>query len=261
MTTDDDAPAGLVEYRVEDGVCWITLNRPEKLNALNTQLLRELRDALYRLDSDDTALVGILSGEGRAFCSGADLRERVGTAAARGVTAEPRTTLLLSRFLNYKPIIAAVHGFAVGAGLIIVLQADYIVADTSAKFQIVEVLRGLDGTSLWEYLRQRVPGAVADDLAMTGRICTGEEAARIGLANRLAPEGCHRQVALEVARELMALPPLAIRTIVKSKRGHLELIEARMNIVLRERFLQNSSDYRESVDAMREGREPKFKGR
>jgi enoyl-CoA hydratase/carnithine racemase len=250
-----------VRYEVRDGIALITLNRPAKLNAVNVPMLRALQDALYAFDVDEAASVGILCGAGRAFSAGADIDQRVGSMEARGVTAAPRTAVLLSRFRNYKPIIAAVHGYTLGAGLILTLHSDYIVADPTACFQIIEVQRGLDGSSLWEYLRLRVSGAVADELALTGRRCYGEEAARIGLTNRLAPEGKAVEVAEEFARELMALPPLSVRTIVKSKRARLERLETDLSWILRERYLQDSDDYRESVTAMREKRPPRYQGR
>jgi enoyl-CoA hydratase/carnithine racemase len=249
-----------VSYEVQDRIASIRLNRPEKLNAINGKLLDELADALYRLDQDETADIGILSGEGRAFCSGADYKERVGTLDARGVTRAPRSTVLLSRFFNYKPIIAAVHGYAVGAGLILVLTSDLVVADSSALFQIAEVPRGLDGSSLWEYLRVRTSGAFADDMALTGRVCGAQEAFDRGLVNRLADEGHHLDVAAELARQVIRNPPLAVRTIVRSKRVGLEILETRVSAMCRERTLQNSADYRESVASMRENREPVYRG-
>jgi enoyl-CoA hydratase/carnithine racemase len=250
----------LVSYEVEDRIAWIRLNRPEKLNAINGQLLEEFTDALYRLDQDEAADIAIVSGAGKAFCSGADFKERVGTLDARGVTRAPRTTVLLSRFSNYKPIIAAVHGYAVGAGFILVLTSDLVVADRSARFQIAEVPRGLDGSSLWEYLRVRTTGAFADDLALTGRMCTGQEALDRGLVNRLVDEGRHLEGAMELAKEVIKNPPLAVRTIVRSKRTGLELLEARVSAICRERTLQYSADYRESIAAMREHRDPVYRG-
>ncbi len=124
----------LVGYEERDGIGYVTLNRPEVLNALNDDLIKRLREVLYELDDDANALVGIISGSGRAFCSGADIKQRqlrpkeelarLGSPQGRGAHIED----LFQRFTNWKPIIAAVHGYAIGGGLHMALMCEMIVA-------------------------------------------------------------------------------------------------------------------------------------
>lgn len=252
----------IVIYECKDRVAHIRLNRPEKLNALNQELVDGLCEAIYRLDADDDAWVGIISGEGRSFCVGADVNERIGTRSGRGVNgAHVPDMALLQRFQNYKPVISAVSGHAYGAGFVIVLDSDLVVADETAKFQITEVVRGIDGTVLWARMALKVRGSFADDLALTGRICEAQEAAQVGLVNRLTPAGKHLEGARALAEEILALPPLAVRANVRTRRIRLERLEASIRAETSNRTLHDSADFRESVSAFKEKRKPVFEAR
>src|ERR1700683_4830502 len=193
----------LVSYDCKDRIAQIRLERPDKLNAMNLQLVSELLEAVYHFDTDDTAWVGIISGAGRSFCAGADINERVGTPHGRGVTSAPFSDVLLQRFQHYKPVISAVHGHACGAGFTLALDSDLIIADETAQFQITEVVRGIDGTQLWARLGLRVRGSFADDLASKGRACSASEASEVGLGNPLVPADNHLQGALALVESLL----------------------------------------------------------
>src|SRR4030095_3355968 len=181
----------LVEYREEGWIGYITLNRPEKLNAFSDEVGVAFCDALYRLNDDGSARVAITSGSGRAFGSGADVRQRqmrareemekLGSPAGRGGNyREP-----FFRSSNSKPIIAAVHGYVYGLGVRIALYADLLVAARDARFQITETPRGLDSTPFWMMIARQRAAAFATEVALTGRTWTAEEAERHGLLTQL----------------------------------------------------------------------------
>lgn len=255
----------IVSYECQNKIAHIRLNRPEKLNALSRELANGLTEALYRLDSDDDAWVGILSGEGRAFCVGADFNDRAPFATVEGggkrLTSSPIPQVFLRRYPNYKPVITAVHGYVYGAGFVLVLDSDLVVADDTAKFQVTETVRGIDGTSLWARLNVLTGGAFADDLAFTGRVCGAAEAARVGLVNRLASAGGHLDEAQRLAEDIVALPPLAVRANVRTRRIQMERMEIAMTAETSNRTLHESADFLESVAAVKEKRTPVFQAR
>jgi len=192
-----------------DRVLLITLNRPEARNAVNLAMAEAMDAALDRLDSDDELSVGVIAGEGKGFSSGMDLKafasgERpwAGDRGFAGIVQRPPE----------KPLIAAIEGFAVAGGLEIALACDLIVAAKGAKLGVPEVKRGLvaAGGALRQ-LPSRLPGAIAMELALTGESITAERAAELGLVNRLADPGKALEVALELAGELAANAPLALR--------------------------------------------------
>jgi len=257
---------GMVEYRLQDGVAHIVLNRPEKLNALSDDMYAELCDALHRLNDDTDAQVGIISGNGRAFCSGADVRqrqlkpreelERLGGFASREARIEP----VILRASHAKPLIAAVHGYAYGAGLRLALYCDLLVASKGAKFQITETSRGVNATVYWTLLTQRGAGTFANDVTLTGRVWLAEEAAVSGVLNRLTEEGRHVEVAEALARDIMKNPPLAVRAVAEFRRATIEELESRA-YSMRPRGLHLTEDFHESALAAMEKRKPVFRGR
>jgi enoyl-CoA hydratase/carnithine racemase len=250
----------LVTYTRNGHLAEIGLNRPAKLNALSTELVSELREAFYRFDADSEAWVAIMWGAGRAFCTGADVSSRIGSAAGRGVGGGVRSSVFLTEYENTKPVICAVQGYAYGAGFRFVLHSDLSVADTTAKFQFTEVVRGLDGSHLWAETALRGFGTFADELAMTGRVCGAEEAHARGLINRLAPAGAHLEVARELADQVLSNPPLAVRALVRGRRARLRMLDAATSAVRHERSLHVSNDFRESINALKARRKPQYTG-
>jgi enoyl-CoA hydratase/carnithine racemase len=255
-----------IEFERHGKVGHIRLNRPEVLNACTDDMVRELREVLYEFDDDPEIEVGILSGAGRAFSSGADVRQRhlrpldelrrLGSAQAR----DTHIVDLSHIFVKWKPLIAAVHGFAVGAGLQFCLMCDIIVAAEGTKFQITEVTRGVDGTRFWHVLADRASGGFATEVGLTGRFWTAEEGKEAGAVDHLAPVGSHIEVAEGVAASILANPPLAVRAIVEARRRRLAAIELRHKLTA-PRSLHTSEDFREAASAFIEKRAPVFHGR
>jgi enoyl-CoA hydratase/carnithine racemase len=182
----------LVEYTCEDHVVTLTLNRPEKLNAFSDELVVALNDGLRRFDADPEAFVAIITGRGRAFSSGADVQQRqlrsreefqrLGGPQGFGANSGD----LLTKSVNWKPVIAAPHGYVLGLAVGIVLESDLIVAEAGTKFQITETPRGLGGAKYWALMQFRGASAFGTEVALTGRFFTAEEALAAGLINRVA---------------------------------------------------------------------------
>ena len=256
----------LVRYEVRGGIAYITLNRPEVLNALNDDLLKALRETMYDFDVDEEAQVAILSGAGTSFCSGADIKQRqlrpkeelakLGSPQGRGAHIED----ILQGFSNWKPVIAAVHGYAVGGGLHIALMCDMIVAEEGSRFLIPELRRGLWVANFWHLLSHRCGGGFASDVCLTGRTWDAEEGLRRGAVDRIAPPGERIRVAEELARVIMANPPLAVREAVEIRRGTMQKIELTSRLE-RHRALHLTEDFHESARAFAEKRPPVFRGR
>lgn len=191
-----------------DGVLLITLNRPEARNAVNQALAQGVAAALDELDGDAGLRVGILTGAGRGFCAGMDLKAFVagetawvGDRGFAGIVARPPR----------RPLIAAIEGFAVAGGLEVALACDLIVAGRSARLGIPEVKRSLvaAGGAL-RRLPQRVGHGAAIELALTGEAIGAERAREIGLVDRLSDDGGAVDAALALAAEIAANAPLAL---------------------------------------------------
>src|SRR5215218_9782198 len=192
-----------------DRVLLIRLNRPDARNAVNLAMAEAMVAALDELDSDDGLSLGVITGEGKGFSSGMDLKafstgERpwAGDRGFAGIVQKPPE----------KPLIAAIEGFAVAGGLEIALACDLIVAARGAKLGIPEAKRGLvaAGGALRQ-LPRRLPGAIAMELALTGETVSAERAAGLGLVNRLAEQGNALETALGLAEDVAANAPLALR--------------------------------------------------
>ncbi len=253
-------------YEKKDKVLYVTLNRPHILNAYDDQMSAELADAWYQFDIDPDLHVAILSGAGRAFCSGADVKqrqlrpreelERLGGPAGRNAPRAP-----LSQSVNWKPVIAAVHGYAYGAGWGLVQQCDLAVAAEGAKFQITETRRGLGGAShfgpAWFYSGDRF----ANDIAITGRVFTSEEAAEHGLINRLTPPDGYMAAAEEMAAEILKNPPLSVRSTVQATRWMRAEMTRNLSLYQQGLKLHLTEDFQEGARAFIEKREPNFQGR
>ncbi|MFZ0831867.1 MAG: crotonase/enoyl-CoA hydratase family protein [Mycobacterium sp.] len=260
MSNDEasqDAPAVLVEQR--DRVLLITINRPEAKNAVNAAVSRGLADAMDRLDDDADLSVGVLTGAGGSFCAGMDLK-----AFARGenVVVEGRG-LGFNEKPPVKPLIAAVEGYALAGGTELALATDLIVAANNSAFGIPEVKRGLvaGGGGLLR-LPQRIPYAIAMELALTGENLPAARAHALGLVNVLTEPGKALDGALELAERITVNGPLAVaatkRIIVESRGWSPEQMWKKQAEIFLPVFASN--DAKEGAIAFAEKRPPKWTG-
>ncbi|WP_375779428.1 enoyl-CoA hydratase/isomerase family protein [Bradyrhizobium sp. ma5] len=258
----------VVDYERRDGIAYLKLNRPRKLNAFTDDMSIQLLAAMERFDGDQDALAAILHGEGRAFCSGADVQQRqlrsreefeeLGGAEGRGV----RTLDIFTRSVHWKPVVALVHGYALGVGLALALSADLVVAEEGCRMQVTETARGLASSRIWAMLAARGTGGFALDAALTGRYFSAEEAFGAGVVDRLAPAGEGLAVALELSQAMAANPPLAVRAIVRSRRRRLDLLEREMAFETAPLNLHLTEDFKQSALAFAQKRKPEpFVGR
>ena len=260
--------ASLVEYRLEGPVSTITLNKPEKLNAFDADLVRALAGALRRFDEDDDARVAILTGTGKAFSSGADVTARQCRTPEEferlGGPQEPdaHSGDLLTRSVKWKPVIAAPHGYVMGLAVGIVLECDIVVAEAETKFQITETPRGLGGARYWGLAHFCGAAAFATEVALTGRFFSAEEAREAGLIARVCPRTEHLITAREIAQCIARHPPLSVRSTVRSRRYFMDHFEREIAAQTDPMKLYLTDDFREAVRAHLEKREPgTFQGR
>jgi enoyl-CoA hydratase/carnithine racemase len=258
----------LVLYQREGTIVQLTLNRPDKLNAFSDELVVALIAALRRFDSDADALVAVLSGAGRAFSSGADVQQRqlrtpeellrLGGPEGHGA----RGADIFTHAVNWKPVVGAVHGYAIGMGLGVALSTDQLVVEEGTRFQVTETPRGLSPVRYGYLLRSRGMPSFAWDVAMTGRWFTAEEAHRAGVVEHLVPAGTRIEKAMELARIIAANPPLSVRAAVRARRAEIEEGERRASLLTDPLKLHLTEDFRESAKAFTEKRAPKpYKGR
>lgn len=245
-----------------NGVAVATLNRPERLNAVNGPMHRELANIARDADHDDEVRVLVLTGAGRAFCAGGDFS---GDAPVSGQSGLKEAREIVNLLLDCSiPVISAVKGYAMGLGATIALLADIVVAGKSATFADTHVNMGIGagdgGQVIWPLL---MGVNRAKYHLMTGERITGEDAERYGLVNFVVDDDAVLDKALEIADRLAAGPGLAIAA---SKVGVNQYIKMVANLVLpvslAEEFLNfRSADAAEAIKAFQEKRAAEFKGR
>ena len=266
-----------VTVTVERGVADVRLNRPDKINALDMPMLQGLRQAAQRVGEDPSVRAVVLSGEGRGFCAGLDLTA-IGGMAAGGtgdggggapvrnlderVEGSPANWPQEAAYLWSElpvPVIAAVHGVALGGGAQIALAADIRIMAPDARLSILEIRWGLvpdmTGTAV---LTRLVPLDVAKELTWTGRMVEGEEAVRLGLATRVSAEP--RKEAMALAAEIAGRNPDAIRAGKRllNQSGRVPLAQQLLDESLEMDRLIGSPNQTEAVMAYFEKREPVF---
>ncbi len=225
MPTDNESDPARVTVSIESGVADVRLNRPEKLNALDPGMFEALVEAAERVGADPSVRAVVLSGEGRGFCAGLDFssfqamagsESRPEPAAARPLSRPDGNVANRGQMVAYAwtemavPVIAAVHGVALGGGLQIALGADIRIVAPDARLSVLEIRWGLSPDMTGTHMLPRLVGLdVAKELTWTGRMVSGEEAVSLGLATRVSDDP--RRDALALAAELAAANPYAIR--------------------------------------------------
>jgi enoyl-CoA hydratase len=239
-------------YEKDDGIAWVTLNRPELVNALNMEMRDELWQVLHALQDDPDVAVAIFKGAGEgAFSAGADISE-FGTAPSVVEARRARRERDLWGYMLAidKPLIAAIHGFALGAGIELSMCCDLRIAAEDARLGLPEVSLAY------------IPSAGGTQLILSGDAIDAQEALRIGLVQRVVPRQRLYAEAEALARQLMTRGPLALRYAKEAVTQGLDLplaeglaLEARLA-----RLVLASRDAREGLKAQREGRAPQFAG-
>ncbi|HKW22609.1 MAG TPA: enoyl-CoA hydratase-related protein [Ktedonobacterales bacterium] len=247
----------------EEPIATAVINRPDKLNALNWDLIAELADELEKLDADDSIGCIVLTGAGdRAFAAGADIAEMSDASTMRMATGSFENWDRIRRI--HKPIIAAVGGFALGGGNELAMHADIIVASEKAKFGQPEILLGImPGAGGTQRLAHTVGKYKAMEMCLTGDQFTAQDMLAAGLVNKVVPEGQHLDAAKEMARKIASRGPLAARM---TKEAILMAFETPLQVGLQYEkrlfaMLFSTEDQKEGMRAFMEKRQAEFKGR
>jgi 2-(1,2-epoxy-1,2-dihydrophenyl)acetyl-CoA isomerase len=263
-----DAQPELLET-IEDGIATLTFNRPERLNALSTPIMEGLLHGLPRLAGDPAVKVLILTGAGRAFCAGGDVKDMAQGGEQRSAaeaTARLRSRMEVSRILHElpKPTIAMINGPAAGAGLAFALACDLRIAGASARLVTAFVRVGFAGDFGGSFFLTRLVGtAKARELYFTGRPVDADEALSLGLANRVVADEDLATVTMELARSLAHGPSIALSLMKRNlncaeSSGLAELLDLEAAHQVQ---TGRTEDHREAAKAFVEKRAPTFVGR
>jgi enoyl-CoA hydratase/carnithine racemase len=254
-----------VLYERHGHVVTITYNRPEVLNAVNGALRRDLNDAFARFRDEEEAWVGIVTGAGRAFCAGADLRDGAGATGSFAGTFWEKPTLnsFESGWEIHKPVIAAVNGHCLGYGLTLVTWCDFVLASERATFGYPEVRLGVPAMVGAIRLPQRIAWADAMELLLTGEPVDAEHARAIGLVWRVVPHDTLLDEARALADRLVAGAPLAQRATkeMADRARALAPLEALRFAETMRLVVGASADAAEGMRAAAERRPPRWEGR
>ena len=247
-------------YEKKDGVAWVTINRPEVLNALARLTWRELVEAMDLADKDDEVRVVIITGAGRAFCAGDDINDLATIKDAFDAKAYFKEIAGAIRKVEEfsKPIIAAVNGLAYGGGCEITMVCDIAIASENARFAQPEGKIGAWPPLAAVRLPSIIGKAKAMEIMLTGEPIDAKEAERIGLINKVVPREKLKDAAMEMAKKIMRVAPLSaslIKTTVNKKIEDLE------SVIDATAMLFSSEDLREGAIAFLEKRQPVWKGK
>lgn len=258
-----------VRYEVNAGVAWITMDRPEAMNAMNHELLADLAEAVQLGRADQAARVLLLTGAGKAFCAGGDVkwmaaasRDEDWPAMFDSLVQDLNRVVLMIRDTE-KPVLAAVNGFASGAGFSLALACDLRVVSEQAKFNQAYVHLGLtpDGGSTY-FLTLMLGPARALDLILSGRVLDAREALALGLASELFPAGSFAAGVKQYAEKIAAGPTLAFRQAKKLvNEAHRRSLAVQLDLE-RESIVgaSLSNDFNEGLRAFAARSKPVFKG-
>ncbi|MGJ7921092.1 enoyl-CoA hydratase/isomerase family protein [Neobacillus sp. LXY-4] len=253
-----------VLFRVEDHIGHIVLNRPNKLNALSEALVERVVEALRVAEDDPDVKVIILSGEGSSFCAGTDLDAMIELETASETSKWIEMTASLAKTIVDldKYVVAAVQGFAAGAGFSIALAADFIIAERSAKFALSFANLGLiPDLGLTKHLVDHLPLPIAKEWISSGKVITAEEAFARGMINRLTDHNV-LQEAVDFSKFIINGAPLCNKYLkhLLNRAGSINLDVALMNENMVQTVLLQTEDHKEGIRALIEKRAPHFTG-
>lgn len=249
-----------VLFEVRDHVAVITLNRPEKKNAINRAMRKEVQDAFIRVRYDADIWGAVITGNGETFCSGKDLLEKL--PDEDGEVMSNDELYLYLRFI-YKPILSALNGAALAQGAGFALNSDIVIMAENASIGWPQVRRGISSVSGPSYIPHAIPWNQAMGFLMRGRFIEAADAYRFGIANEVVPRERLMETAHRWMAEIMENAPLAVQAIKEAARRGQELpVKDRMYLA---RDIANhvllSEDAKEGILAFREKRKPVWKGR
>jgi E-phenylitaconyl-CoA hydratase len=255
-----------IDFDLSNQIATITINRPERMNAMDTEHYDALSAAWIRVRDDPDIRVAIVTGAGeKSFSAGADLKSFVGSPPSLADLLASQKNQLLNRGLEvWKPVVAAVNGYCLGGGMTLLLATDLRIAAEHATFSVAEVKRGVfpanGGT---QRIAQQLPHAVAMEMLLLGDAFDAPTALRWGLVNRVVPASAVMSTAREFAERLARNAPLGVQAAkelaIRSRDADLATGLRMEQIMLR--VLQSSEDVREGTTAFAEKRQPVFKGR
>jgi E-phenylitaconyl-CoA hydratase len=254
-----------VSYEKEGRIATITINRPEAMNSLNVEIMKELRDVMMDFRDDPEMWVGIVTGAGdRAFCGGADVKTTLPFMKehSRDTWAFPPS--IMRGLEMWKPLVAAINGMALGGGLELALACDIRVAADNARLGTPEVTLGLiPGWGGTQRLPRVIPWCKAAELLLTGKLIDAQEAYRIGLVNKVVPQAEVMAAAREYAEAICKAAPLAVRAAKEAMlRGSAMTIEEGLrleNTLLA--GVMATEDFAEGTGAFVEKRKPEYKAK
>lgn len=255
----------ILEYSKQNHIVIIQMNRPERLNAIDYQLKSALAEAWYKFEQDDDAWIGIITGFGKGFCVGLDVKDSM--KDGKLMANFPPTSLvdLYWEDLFEKPVIAAVNGFAYGGGVLLAGRADLRIASNTAKFQISETVLGFPvgfyPTRLW-IMRENLPYAITAEL-LAGMSITAQRAYQIGYVNKVVEPDKLMDEAIKMAESLINIPPLAAcqnLKLLRNKRRFDARAYAYLDVETGRQYWESrgSADSAEAVNAFLEKRKPVF---
>lgn len=254
-----------VDYEKEGRVAIFTINRPEAMNAMSMEGIRELLEAMTDFRDDPELWVGIITGAGeRAFCGGADIKDTLSFMKEhrREEGAFPPT--IMRGFEIWKPLIAAINGLAVGGGLEIALACDIRIAAENARLGTPEVNLGMiPGWGGTQRLPRMVPWCKAAEILLTGKAIDAQEAYRIGLVNKVVPQAEVMSAAKEMAQVICQAAPLSVRTAKEAMvRGYSMSLEDGLRLENSlVSYILGTEDFTEGTTAFVEKRKPDYKAK
>jgi len=254
-----------LQLAYDAGVATVTLNRPEKRNALSIQLLNEVLAALDEIEKSN-AQVLILTGAGKAFCAGMDLDELktlTGKSHDENVEDSRRMARVFSKLYDFpKPTIAAVNGAAIAGGTGLATMCDFTLAAPDAKFGYTEVRIGFVPAIVSSILVWQVGHKIARDLLLTGKIFEATEGHRLGLINEVVPEEQLMGRARELATQLMENSPASLRMTKKLINSYIaDALDQQIESAVQENAaIRQTKDFQEGVSSFLEKRKPRWSG-
>lgn len=252
-----------ITEQYEPGIALIQLYRPKELNALNPQLMQEVRDALHAFDKNENVKVIIITGNDQAFAAGADIKQMADKSAIDMQIMDQFSTWDQIRKTK-KPIIAAVSGFALGGGCEFVMTCDMVIASETAKFGQPEVKIGtIPGAGGTQRLTKAIGKAKAMELILTGRFLSAHEAHFYGLVNKVVPVEMYMHEAVELAKEIAQMSTIAVQLAKEAINRSFETQLDEGLMFERKNFYLTfaSEDQKEGMKAFIEKRKPVYKGK